>query len=1027
MDFIIYPTIKNFQRLTTCLCLLLTISLNGFTQNNHVFNHLNSSDGLNTNKVNCIFQDKKGFLWIGTENGIQRFDSRKFINFRSDGLDNSMPPFGVDQILDAGNGRFWIRQGTEVGQYDPVLFKYFKVPVYPDIQQASNTDLWMLSDSKGNVFLCNRGADLMCYDLKTNSFTNKNIPIKIPEGWSVNYLFEDVKDKKYYLCSDLGLAIYDEATQELQYNDHNPANTTRPDWQNLKDVYHFYIDSQNTWWIFYYDPTPGKEAYVILHLDPKTGRSIDSTHVNIMEHNKYEQFGWIFETSDNQLWIGGVNSLLNYDGNNHIFSQHINLNQSDFDIQCREIKQMFEDRENSLWFCTDNGLYVIGGGQENAYNYVFENDLNDDALIHSILQTEDKENWIGTWGNGILVFDIGFSKLDVNLYKGLKDKNLKMIWALCQQKNNGLIWSGCQHGNLVVFDPTTKKAVHVLNPPAMKGESVRQIIEDNGGNLWFGTQNGQLVKWNKEEGISNQNFENVNDFHAAIFSLHIDSLGRIWVGTNKIGLFVMDSTGTKELFHFSEEHQNAPAMFGSSIYDIEQYNDSIFFISTGLLNILNINSGKIKQLSQYDGLPGNNVFKAIKDSAGILWFASNNGLGSYNYSKNMFASYTERNGFVYAGKPAYAKLRMKNGEIWFGGENSLYGFLPEKISQRSAPINVTLTDFKLFNTFIPLDSLQSLKEIRLKPEQNSFTIYFSSLSYAQQDNLVYYYKLEGVNKDWIKADRDLAAKYTTLPPGQYTFEVKCVNLQGSESDNITSLNLSIQPYFYQTWWFFILIIAAVSWLTYIFYRQRINKLLAVERIRSKVARDLHDDVGSTLSTINILSSMAKSKMHTDPVKTSDYLSKITDNSQQMMEAMDDIVWSIKPDNDNMLRIVARMREYASGILEPKDIEITFNIGERIQDLKLDMEKRRDVFLIFKEAINNIAKYAHCTKTIIDIHQLNQILIMTIRDNGVGFDTGVADVGNGMGNMQKRAELLKGTIEIKSRQGLGTEVAINIPV
>jgi signal transduction histidine kinase len=194
-----------------------------------------------------------------------------------------------------------------------------------------------------------------------------------------------------------------------------------------------------------------------------------------------------------------------------------------------------------------------------------------------------------------------------------------------------------------------------------------------------------------------------------------------------------------------------------------------------------------------------------------------------------------------------------------------------------------------------------------------------------------------------------------------------------------------------------------------------------------VARDLHDDIGSTLSTINILSSMAKTKLLTDPVKSSTYISKITDNSQQMMEAMDDIVWSIKPDNDSMLKILARMREYASGILEPKDVEITFNIGEHIQELKLNMETRRDLFLIFKEAVNNLAKYSHCTKAEINLKIRNQRLQMTVTDNGNGFDVNSADEGNGLGNMQKRAELLKGTIEIKSQQNLGTTVTLEIPV
>lgn len=1010
-----------------CFSLLFALNFAAYGQVGYLFNRLSSSDGLNTNKVNCIFQDKKGFLWIGTENGIQRFDGRKFITFRSDGLDKSMPPFGVDQILDAGNGRMWIRQGTEIGQYDPVSFKYYKVPVYPNIQQTSNTDLWMSSDSKGNILLYTRRAELMCYDLEANSFTSKKIPLKVPEGWPVNHLYEDAKENKYYICSDEGLAIYDQATRQLQYKDHNPAKTTTPDWQNLRFVYNFYIDSQNTWWIFYYDSTPGQEAYKIQHINPKTSKLIDSVSAKILGNKKYEQFDWIFEPRDNQIWIGGLNSLLHYNKYNHLFTQYIRLNSNDFDIKCREIKQMYEDRENSLWFCTDNGLFVIGRDQENAYNYIFKDGPNVEILISSIVQTVDREIWIGTWGKGIMVLDSLFIKKEVNLYKGIQEKEFKMTWALYQQKANGLIWSGCQNGNIVVFDPQKKEAIHILRPPAMKGASVRQIAADKNGNLWFGTQNGQLIRWNKGDTFSNQNFKEVNDFHAAILCLNIDSIGRIWLGTNKMGLYVMDSTGTKELYHFADEHQNIPALFGNTIYDIEQYNDSIFFISSGLLNILNINSGKIKRLSQYDGLPGNNVFKLKKDSEGILWFSTNNGLGSYNYSKNMFASYTERNGFVYAGKPANAKLQMRNGEIWFGGENSLYGFMPEKLSNRSNPLNVTLTDFKLFDTFIPLDSLLSLKEIRLKPEQNSFTIYFSSLSYAQQDNLMYYYKLEGVNDDWVKAERDLAAKYTTLPPGHYTFKAKCVNLQGEESANTTSLNLSILPHFYQTWWFFILVLAAISCLTYFIYRQRIIKILAIERIRGKVARDLHDDIGSTLSTINILSSMAKTKLLTDPVKSSEYITKITDNSQQMMEAMDDIVWSIKPDNDSMLKILARMREYASGILEPKDVEITFNIGEHIQELKLDMETRRDLFLVFKEAVNNTAKYSHCTKTEISLKLVNQRLYMAVSDNGQGFVVNSADGGNGLGNMQKRAELLKGTIEIKSQKGLGTEVILDIPV
>jgi signal transduction histidine kinase len=252
-------------------------------------------------------------------------------------------------------------------------------------------------------------------------------------------------------------------------------------------------------------------------------------------------------------------------------------------------------------------------------------------------------------------------------------------------------------------------------------------------------------------------------------------------------------------------------------------------------------------------------------------------------------------------------------------------------------------------------------------------------------------------------------------------------MQGIESNNITTLRIDISPHFYQTRWFMILIFFSVFGVTYLIYLLRLNRLLAVERIRNKVARDLHDDVGSTLSTINILSSMAKTKLLTDPVKTSEYITKITENSQKMMEAMDDIVWSIKPDNDNMQKIVARMREYASSILEPKDIMISFNVGENIYDLKLNMEMRRDVFLIFKEAVNNSAKYSHCTKIEIRITHANKKLNISIADNGIGFNVNTADSGNGLGNMQKRAETIHGSLLINSVEEEGTNITLTIPV
>ncbi len=265
-----------------------------------------------------------------------------------------------------------------------------------------------------------------------------------------------------------------------------------------------------------------------------------------------------------------------------------------------------------------------------------------------------------------------------------------------------------------------------------------------------------------------------------------------------------------------------------------------------------------------------------------------------------------------------------------------------------------------------------------------------------------------------------------LPPGKYTFKVYCENIEGLRSGKITELPIYIKPQFWRTWWFRSLVLFIAALLMYEVHKLRVNRLLAVEALRNRVARDLHDDMGSTLSTINILSSMAKTKINDSAVKTSEYLSKISECSERMMDTMDDIVWSIKPSNDSMQKITSRMREFASSVLEPKEIDVDFTIDEAVYEVKLNMEARKDFFLIFKEAVNNAAKYSKADNVTIQVSIQDKELLLMVKDDGAGFDFAEAD-GNGLGNMKKRADNMNGFFSIQSTKGEGTAVKLIIPV
>jgi signal transduction histidine kinase len=210
---------------------------------------------------------------------------------------------------------------------------------------------------------------------------------------------------------------------------------------------------------------------------------------------------------------------------------------------------------------------------------------------------------------------------------------------------------------------------------------------------------------------------------------------------------------------------------------------------------------------------------------------------------------------------------------------------------------------------------------------------------------------------------------------------------------------------------------------YITYKVRVNKLLAIEKLRFQLSRDLHDDMGSTLSTVNILSSIAKSKLRSDPEQSLSYLERISFTSQQMMESMDDIVWSINPMNDTMDKLVNKMRAFAGGILEPLQIDLQLLCDDSVDQLKLNMAGRRDFYLIFKEAINNAAKYSACTRVKVEMFLKGKMLHLKIRDNGVGFITEGNTEGNGLGNMKKRAGNLKAKLNIESVTGEGTAIEL----
>jgi nitrate/nitrite-specific signal transduction histidine kinase len=340
---------------------------------------------------------------------------------------------------------------------------------------------------------------------------------------------------------------------------------------------------------------------------------------------------------------------------------------------------------------------------------------------------------------------------------------------------------------------------------------------------------------------------------------------------------------------------------------------------------------------------------------------------------------------------------------------------------------VRLVDFRLLDKDSTIYISDNKRLLPFSYNQNDIRFDFQLLNYDDPLNIKYAFMLDGLDNHWNFIGKSHSASYTHIPKGNYTLLVKAANSDGVWTQPFQLAHFSISPPFWQTWWFYTLCILSLAAILYGLYRIRINKILAVQRIRNLISRDLHDDVGSTLTGIIMMSEIGENSAQAKTGEAESWLRRIGNNSREMMDNMRDIVWSVNPSKDVMAEVVARMKQYAAQLLEPIDTAYSFDIDQRVFTLHLDFIYKRNVYLIFKEALANASKYANCTEVRIQLSVKENNLKMMVRDNGKGFNVSEVALGNGLRNMHQRALQIKGKLVIESSAEKGTGVALTVPL
>jgi ligand-binding sensor domain-containing protein len=986
----------------------------------HIFTHIGTRQGLASDEVMSVQQDQKGFIWIATLNGLQRFDGNRFVTFQhSDSDPRSIPSNKVYRIIADKKDRLWIQCGqNDVGYMDVLNFSYHPVPVRDiDSLLSKRAEAGLFLDNNGTVLLEFMRNAVLAYDEQANEFSAKNVPFTFPPKWKPISIMHDRWQNQYWLACDSGLARFNPKTKQLSYRDHNIDNDPVVNaYQDLRWVALPYLDNAGRFWIQSW--TPGGPGPYLHSYDIANNVKKEWTLNKVTP--MYHEVHSITEHINGTIWISGLNLFASLVKGTDKFEQVKSDQPGEFTIRYDVVRGLYQDRENSLWVSTNKGLYRFNPVAR-LFNIILNRRQNDPGPypqdVTDIMQTNNGEILVTTWGEGTFFYDKDFNPVRSALSLQAQKMGEGLMWA-CLQRSNGDIWRCSQSGFVFITPAGTNKTIKV-DVPVVKTATIRQIAEDKKGNIWLGSHQGHLVKWDP----SKNTFELVQKL-STIYRLYIDKLGWLWVCTGGNGVMKIDPYNGKTVASYTNAAPVGKKLMGLGAVDITQYNDSTFLIASDALNILNIKTGRIIYFTSDQGLPSNSVNNVIRDRRGYIWVTVENRLCRIQLERSVFSLFNEQDGLPASSYNPASSYMFPDGRIAIGRAHDFVVFDPEKITPDYIPTpDVEITGFAMMNKWLPMDSLRQLPEIELKYNQNSVTIEFSTLTYINQFGIRY--MMEGLDKQWIDFGGNRQAIYNYLPPGDYTFKVKAENGDGGPP-RIASMKISVRNPFWRTWWFYSILALLAAAFFYWDDRERMRRKAQLQKMRSDIAGNLHEEINLALNNINVLSEIARIKADKEPEQSKLYITEIHHKSHNMIIAMDDMLWSIDPANDSMRKMTDRFKEFADALRNRHNSEINLQTDEKVISLRPDMKIRHEIMIIYKFALRMFVEELKSPQTSIQLDYLRSQLQMNIFSKHVRLGDNNNQVIRIIEEMKQRADSIDALLEIHSDEK-GTAVILAVKV
>lgn len=1016
----------KISRLIIFLFLFAVQSITAQQTKDYIFTHYSKSSGIISHQVNTIVQDNEGYMWLGTTNGLQRFDGIRFKTFSH--IENnatSLPSNPVWQVMMDKKNNLWLLMADgSVGIFNRKQFVFHSYPAAFKNPASPNTSLKrLICDEQGNLFYIIAGSEVITWDEKTQEFSYRHNFFKQKDNWRINDFVQQPGTRNYWMAIDgAGLAVYNAATNQLSYAGNNTEKITAVEGYREFNCQHLFFDNQHRLWT-----TVIKQQNIYI-----SAYQIDSSkfYINNLQlsnsDKKLIEFKRFFQQKSGAVWVYGFHLLAKYLSDKSNFQPVTNGYLYSHSIAYEMVHCLYEDREKNIWVCTDNnGLYRFNPENEfftNVSPLNYSTKQPGQSSLLSFAPTKWGTILAATYSEGLYEYDKNFTQLSPSI-KGL-NAAAAAIWCMMHSKDSGMIWMGANGGFYGVDQKTRVATFYTL--PILANSVVRQIDEDKDGNLWLGTDNVGIVKMSFA-GAKNKTSKVVSTISAIpavqVNKLLLDKKNRVWIGTPENGLYVLDAATGKSLMHFGDKEEVGRKLPERGISSVLEYNDSLFIITTATRVIVyNEKSNKLFLLGK-PGFISGFITAVEKDDQNYLWLTSTSGLYHISVSKRIFTQYEREDGIDNDHFTQSASCKLPDGRIVFGSTNNILAFDPAKMRQFDLHSEVVITDVKVMNKAMNVDSVLSLQELELSYKENSVMIQLSQLMYGGV-NLVKY-RMEGLETEWHPADKDLQAVYSYLPAGRYNFIVTVMDENGKESPPKSLLIIKINSPVWKSWWFYSLAALGIGALLFWLDRERMSRKQAIQQMRADIGKDLHQEVNTALGNITILSEMARLKTDTEPQKSKEFIEQIQTRSRNMMSSLDDMLWAINPDNDSTEKMMLRLKEFIEGLKNKHNVQAYLLVDKKAEQLNLNMKQRKEIFWLCRGGIENVIKCGgdNCR---LHITYEKPVLIYTLE-----FDIANVDMQQ-LTNLRQRNELteklskLKATLDVETHK-MSHVFILKIPV